>query len=446
MNRRSFFKLSAVAAAALLMPSALSALTRHDTTGVQFDAATFTRNEAQTIIIYLYGGPSELGANLTNFDDIQANSMNKYNESQLTKTKNNFWEQAGGEYLEDLLASEDLNLFRTCYRVAHPTRSHGICTAENQRGLMNVEAPTEAPGIIATLGAILHDKGAIDDNTILPFITMEGDSGFFFEGDQNIASYLKSVAMDENFSNPYSRSTPYDLYTSEEWNMDPRPISPSFDQALDAMAQSHNRDDKLKEAFAKRAQLDSFIRSMEEVALPEGVEYPNNVFARKLEAAIKIMSTNTDTKVVSLGTGGLGGWDDHSNAIDRYTRRKTDLTSSLKAAMAHLKALNKDNVNIIVYSEFGRNVNLNDSNGWDHGNNQNVMILGGARYFNHVGIVGETQLQPTGSLNRLYLEPTAASYQFEPYSIAATIYKIYGITNPSYLTQGYDEIGAGLFK
>ena len=46
----------------------------------------------------------------------------------------------------------------------------------------------------------------------------------------------------------------------------------------------------------------------------------------------------------------------------------------------------------------------------------------------------ETIVEDTGSINRLYLKPKSGTYQFEPLSIAATLYKIYGIENPEILT------------
>ena len=109
--------------------------------------------------------------------------------------------------------------------------------------------------------------------------------------------------------------------------------------------------------------------------------------------------------------------------------------------MAHIKAEGKEQrINIMVFGEFGRNVNLNSALGWDHGNLQNFYVLGGKGYFNHKGVVGETVVDNTGSINRLYLKPKAGSYQFEPMSIAATLYKIYGIDNPETLTNGNKEI------
>ena len=95
---------------------------------------------------------------------------------------------------------------------------------------------------------------------------------------------------------------------------------------------------------------------------------------------------------------------------------------------------------------FGRNVNLNSALGWDHGNLQNIYTLCGQNYFNHVGVVGETKLTEYGKINRLYLKPQDDSYWFEPFSVAATLYKVFGITNPDLLTGGFSEIKQGLLK
>ena len=80
-----------------------------------------------------------------------------------------------------------------------------------------------------------------------------------------------------------------------------------------------------------------------------------------------MLSKNQDTKVITIGTGGLGGWDDHNEARDYVTR-----TESLLRHLGlrwHIKAEGKeDTINIMVFGEFGRNVNLNSALGWDHGN------------------------------------------------------------------------------
>jgi len=151
-------------------------------------------------------------------------------------------------------------------------------------------------------------------------------------------------------------------------------------------------------------------------------------------------------EIISLGSGG-GALGYLLGYLLDYRSRMEALFNSLKAAMEHLKAEGKDGtINIMVFGDFGRNVNLNSSYGWDHGNLQNFYLFGGKNYFNHLGVVGETQLEQTGEFDRLYLKPATDSYWFEPYSIAATLYSIYGITNPEYLTDGFGPIEEDLLS
>lgn len=445
MKRRDFLKGLSLITIGALFPTQSFAKSV-DISKVSFSSDIYNNNNAQCIMIFLYGGASELGANLTNIDEIQEKSQNKYNLNNVTSTENGFWEQAGGDAMERMLANEDMNLFRTCYRKDNTSKSHGECIAENQRGLMDIENPFEGPGIFSTLGKVLTQNSAISEETMLPFLTMEGESGFFNKGNLNIDSFLRPAGINENLDNPYARSLPYETYTKDEWDSNPRPSDTAFSAILDTLAKSINKETDIQTALEKRALLDNFIEEQNNITIPDGIEYPNTSFAKKLKTAVNILSTNDDTKVISLGGGGLGGWDDHSNAISQYTSRKSQLMEAIEVSLSHLKANNKTNVNIIVFSDFGRNVNLNDSAGWDHGNNQNVFIFGGSDYFNKLGIVGETQLKPTESNNRLYSEPTEDSYTFEPYSVAATIYKMFGVTNPEVLTDGYKAIEANLFK
>ena len=267
----------------------------------------------------------------------------------------------------------------------------------------------------------------------MPFVTLEGESKFYTEGNTPLAGFLKPVGMSEELDNPYSRySRDWRYYTREEREISGYNNSETgFDAALhakmDTLAQNNNEAGKIKDAFERRASLDTFIDDISTSVTPELGEdaYPeNNRFADKLETAIKILSKNPDTKVVTVGTGGLGGWDDHNEARD-YVTRTESLFRTLKSAMAHIKAEGKEaNINIMVFGEFGRNVNLNSAVGWDHGNLQNFYVLGGKGYFNHKGVVGETILENTGQINRLYLKPKEGTYQFEPLSIASTLYGI----------------------
>jgi len=454
MNRRNFIKLSLVLSSVALSPQYTYA-TVLDLNQIQFSASISNNNAAQTLIIYLYGGASQLAGNLSNIDEIKTLSQNNYDNyfRNITSTSNHFWKEAGGDAMESLITSGDMTLFRSCYsavREANDNKAHGTCTVQNQKGTFD----EDAGGILANLAQILQANGSVDANTMMPFVTMEGESHFYTEGNVAIDGYLKPVGVNETFNNPYKRERLRHWYNYTEAERDSAPdtywksdedggFDPAITHAMDTLAQQNNTTGTIKDSFSKRAERSRFIETIREASTPDLGDdaYPtDNQFAQKIEAAIKLLVNNPDTKVLTIGTGGLGGWDDHNEARD-YVERMESLWLSLKSAIAHLKASHKDDkINIMVFGEFGRNVNLNAANGWDHGNLQNFYVLGGNGYFNHKGVVGETVVENTGRINRLYLKPKNDTYWFEPLSIAATLYKIYGIENPEIMTDGYGVI------
>ncbi|SFZ98441.1 hypothetical protein MNB_SV-5-1288 [hydrothermal vent metagenome] len=350
--------------------------------------------------------------------------------------------------METLLANADMTLFRCCYsqiREDSNNKSHGACTAQNQKGSFD----GNGAGILANLAQILYANNVVNESSIMPFITLEGESNFYIEGYTPLQDFLKPVGINEDLENPYGRyERDWRYYTEEEsdivdYNDNTKGFNAALYAKMDTLAQKNNQTGKMKESFEKRASLNQFIEDISLSELPDlGTDaYPeNNHFADKLQTAIKILSKNEDTKVITIGTGGLGGWDDHNEARD-YVERTESLFRTLRSSMAHIKAEGKEqNINIMVFGEFGRNVNLNSALGWDHGNLQNFYVLGGKNYFNHKGVIGETIVENTGAINRLYLKPKPKTYQFEPLSIAATLYKIYGIENPEAITNGYAPI------
>jgi len=443
MQRREFIGLSLCAIASILAPRSVSASTNF--THINYTAPN---QNVQTILIFLYGGASQLNANLSNLTEIEAKSQNSYYDyfGDITPTSRGFWKEAGGDALEEMVDNGDMTLFRCCYsqvREDQNNKSHDICTEQNQKGSFD----EMSAGILTNLAQILEEKGAVNENTRMPFITLDGDSYFYAQGLTPIRSYLKAMGLDEAFSNPYKREPDnwyYYNYAERQANPDSYyDMTPSLDTHFETMATANNSHQKIKEAFAKREELSQFVETIKAQETPElgNSTYPqNSSFAQRVEAAINIMAHNSDTKVITLSTSGLGGWDDHNEARDYVTRSNT-LFQTLKAANQHLKSLNKESeISLMVFGEFGRNVNLNDSFGWDHGNLQNFYLLGGKNYFNHQGVVGESVLIDEGEVNRLYLHPKSGTYTFEPLSIAATIYKIFGITNPQSLTDGYNPI------
>jgi len=297
---------------------------------------------------------------------------------------------------------------------------------------------------------LLVNAGVVDDTTVMPFVTMEGDSYFYASGGNMVPSELRPVGLNANLENPYNRYVRYWFeYNSKERQVkgyndnNSTGFDPDFNTAMNTMAQKYNTNSKIHEAFEKRQPLSDFISTIAAKETPDLGDnaYPvGSVFAKTLESSIKVMANNPDTKVITMNTGGLGGWDDHNDAR-QYVTRSEEFFKTLKSAMAHLDAVGKkNNISIMVFAEFGRNVNLNSAYGWDHGNLQNLYVLGGKNYFNHRGVVGETTLDATGAVNRLFMKPKEATESYEHLSIAATFYKAFGITNPQVLTNGNSAI------
>ncbi len=420
-------KMSAGICASLAIPGRLYAADQNILDQVVFNSSTYQSNRPKVILVFLYGGASELAGNFTNFSEIEAYSQTSYvayfGNDNITSTRHGFWRYAGGDIMEDLVAASysNFSVLRTCYsqiREEEGNRAHGICTSQNQRGSFTADTS----GVFTNLSKILQKNGVIDSDSQLPILSMEGNSGFFAKGDLYVPAYLRPMDIDEELNNPYKRNdSGYQ----------------SFSMQMDALAQSLNPPGKIKTAFEKRQEMSSFIEDIKKNQTPAGAfgYDEDNPFANRLKTAIDVMVQNPDTVIVSAGSGGLGGWDDHSNG-NNYPTRMNNLMNALKSAAMHLADQDKDgNISIIVMSEFGRGVNLNSSQGWDHGNLQNVYVIGGPRYFKKLGPHGETVVHDYGSVNRRYLRPAPGSYWFEPFAVASTIYSIFGVENPEILTE-----------
>ena len=73
-----------------------------------------------------------------------------------------------------------------------------------------------------------------------------------------------------------------------------------------------------------------------------------------------------------------GGYDTHANQQGTHDRLMTELSQSLSAFTADLKAQgNFDRALLMTFSEFGRRVQENASGGTDHGVAGPMFILGG---------------------------------------------------------------------
>ncbi len=95
------------------------------------------------------------------------------------------------------------------------------------------------------------------------------------------------------------------------------------------------------------------------------VEYPGSGLGQQLKRAAQILAGDLGVRVMYTSQD---GYDTHSNQPDQHAALLADLAGSLAAFDKDLRGLGlADRVAVVVFSEFGRRVDENASNGTDHG-------------------------------------------------------------------------------
>jgi hypothetical protein len=496
MKRRDFLKYAGISGASVFVPSSLNlvSLYKNANAAVQYDQASIITPPAvmpQVINIFLYGGPSELAGNLTNIADIENNSQNSYENvfngiTQPTSgggliTPNGFWSGAGGDEMEFMLNNNYMSAYRTLHKVKDGTRSHRESILMSIKGSLDIDTSagvgTRMAALLMTHASKYEASTSLADNSpissvnnlLLPFVSFEGESRIFAQDpDTTIPLGFRGTTLDDNFDNPYTRNS----------NNNATRMDALVNKAMGAAERA--RFSGAVDAFTTREQLEGQIGSLSDAnnetlnplptlsgadATENGAAtftYPNNGFGRTVKAAVTLAIHNPSSLFISVG-GSLGGWDDHNNGVDNYPNRMTNVMQTLRAAMWHIKYMNgqtiangntratTDNIVINVFGDFGRRVNLNNSMGWDHGNNQNLYTFGGAGVRSaafaanrQLGkVVGTTAWTGSAGTNNQFTEPAPGSYQFEPMSIAASLYSYMGVENPEILTSDEERNPTG---
>lgn len=494
MNRRLFLKSLGAAGASVFIPSSLNLMSmyRAANAAVDYAGASVTAPSImpQVINIYLYGGPSELSGNLSNIVDINNNSQNSYEDafgSAIIRFQNDpqgglitpsgFWAGAGGDHMQFMLDQQHMSVYRTIMKRKDGTRSHRESILMNLKGSLDIES---SAGVGTRIAALLHRHRAsfegtamladntmindIENDLLLPFVSFEGDTrAFALDPDYPVPLLLRGLTLDENFDNPYSRGN----------NNNDTEITALVDKVVTAADQQ--RFAGVVNAFDLREFLEARIGNLQassSAGLPLVTEaqdyltldpnatgpipltYPNNRYSSRLRAAVTLAIENPSTLFTTIG-GDLGGWDDHNNGVDNYPDRMNQLFAALKSAMLHIKYAGTQttgvaqtpggivrttgNIVLNMYGDFGRVVNLNNSEGWDHGNNQNLFTFGGATA-RPAGaaalgkVVGRTVRSGDSGTNDQFTVPASGSYEAEPMSIAASVFSYFGVQNPQILT------------
>ena len=105
------------------------------------------------------------------------------------------------------------------------------------------------------------------------------------------------------------------------------------------------------------------------------VEYPQSPLGESLKTIAQVIAGDVGTRVFFAT---LGGFDTHANQLGQQQRLLTELDNSVEAFMQDVELLKRaDDVMLMTFSEFGRRVTENASNGTDHGTAEPLFMIGG---------------------------------------------------------------------
>lgn len=138
--------------------------------------------------------------------------------------------------------------------------------------------------------------------------------------------------------------------------------------------------------------------------------YPDNAFGKDLKNIASLITAGLDTTFYYVS---LSGFDTHINQKNNHNNLLKTLAGGISAFCEDLKKKNEfGNTLIMVFSEFGRRVKQNASNGTDHGAANVMFLIGGS-------------LKQKGLLNSVpdlsKLEDGNLTYEIDFRSVYATI-------------------------
>jgi uncharacterized protein (DUF1501 family) len=133
--------------------------------------------------------------------------------------------------------------------------------------------------------------------------------------------------------------------------------------------------DALASAGRTSVDLNDRVRPLYKAKLSQGR------LAAQLDLAARIVNADLGVRVLHVA---FGSFDHHANLPGEHGQRMAELDAGLQAFFATLAPRFANRVTVLTFSEFGRRVQANQSNGTDHGTASSLFALGarvnGGRY------------------------------------------------------------------
>ena len=133
--------------------------------------------------------------------------------------------------------------------------------------------------------------------------------------------------------------------------------------------------DYLYKTLASTISSASYIHEKSRIR-PSSFTYPSTTLGNSLKNIAGLICSDINTRVYYVS---LGSFDTHVNQVNQQARLLTELDEAVKVFTEDLKKNGRFNdLLLFTFSEFGRRVAQNASNGTDHGTANNMFFISGA--------------------------------------------------------------------
>lgn len=157
---------------------------------------------------------------------------------------------------------------------------------------------------------------------------------------------------------------------------------PLIDAVVRAPDEAHQQAAYLYKTLAETTSSAAYIFDKTKTVGPSAT-YPNHELGNRLRTVSQLIRAGVDTSVYYIS---LSGFDTHINQPGQQERLLRQYGEAVGTFMRDMKEAGRmQDVLLMTFSEFGRRVKQNASNGTDHGTANNVFLIGGTgnrRVFN----------------------------------------------------------------
>ncbi|MBS1572094.1 MAG: DUF1501 domain-containing protein [Bacteroidetes bacterium] len=340
INRREFLTTSALASASLLLPNFLKALS--------FSENTLVAQQNILIILQLSGGNDGLNTIIPIKNDLYYKNRQKIGIKNALNLTDDVGIHPALQFFKELYDNGELAILNNV-GYPEPDKSHF-------RSMDIWQTASKSNEYLST-GWVGRYLDEVCYNCNHPTQALEIND-------------MLSLAMKGEEKKAFAFQNPKRLYqTSQEV------FFKEILQANNKDQHEHKTTSYLYQTLGETVNNASYIFDKSKTK-ETTISYPNSQIAKDFKTIASLIKSDINTRVYYLD---IGSFDTHVNQNDRQQNLFSDMNEAIKSFVQDMKSNGLfSNVMIATFSEFGRRVAENQSNGTDHGTaNQMFFVSGG---------------------------------------------------------------------